>query len=226
MAALEFSQGDHEKVSASVAAAEAKSDGEIVTIIAPRSDAYHDVGLHYALAAALSLLAAVAAFPAAFADAARGLLGGWDHHVETPLLLTLLLGGQIALFLLVRYALAWMPLRIALTPRATRARRVRRQAIAMFRAAAQGRTRGRTAILLYLSLAEQRAEIVADESIAARVPAERWGDAMALLVAQVRAGQPAQGIVEAVEVIGGILAEQLPRSADNPNELPDRLIEL
>lgn len=226
MAALEFSQGDHDNVSAAVAAAEAKSDGEIVTIIAPRSDAYHDVGLHYALAAALSLLAAVAAFPAAFADAARSLLGGWDHHVETPLLLTLLLGGQIALFLLVRYALAWMPLRIALTPRATRARRVRRQAIAMFRAAAQGRTRGRTAILLYLSLAEHRAEIVADESIAARVPPERWGDAMALLIAQVRAGQPAQGIVAAVEVIGGVLAEQLPRSADNPNELPDRLIEL
>lgn len=223
---LNLSPEDHARIAATVAVAERNSDGEIVTVIAPRSDAYHDVGLHYAVAAIALLLAAVAAWPLAFAGLAEDLLGGWDHHLPLRLHLTLLLGAVIATFLIVRYALAWMPLRMALTPSATKERRVRRQAIALFRAAAQGRTHRRTGILLYLSLAEHRAEIVADEAITAQVAPERWGDAMAGLIRHLRAGEPATGICSAVEAIGAILAEHLPPGTDNPNELPDALIEL
>ena len=61
--------------------------------------------------------------------------------------------------------LKWMPLRLALTPGATKHRRVRRRAVAIFKAAAERRTVGRTGILIYLSMAERRAEIVADEAI-------------------------------------------------------------
>ncbi|MBB6122708.1 TPM domain-containing protein [Sphingobium subterraneum] len=223
---LDLSPDDHARIAAAVGLAERRSDGEIVTVIAPRSDAYHDVGLHYAVAAMALFLAAVAAWPLAFAATADSLLGGWDHHLSLRAHLTVLLGVIIALFLVVRYALAWMPLRMALTPSATKERRVRRQAIAIFRAAAQGRTRRRTGILLYLSLAEHRAEIVADEAITAQVAPERWGDAMAALIRHLRAGDPATGIIQAVEAIGAILTEHLPPGTDNPNELPDGLIEL
>lgn len=226
MRRVDISDAEHERISAAVRAAEIRSDGEIVTIIAPRSDAYHDVGLHYAIAAMLVLMALVAAFPATFSRWATDLLGGWDHALPLGIQLGLLLGGQIALFLLVRYALAWMPLRMALTPGATKWRRVRRQAIILFRSAAEGRTAGRTAILVYLSLAEHRAEIVADSTISARVPPERWGDAMAALVSSAHDGRIGDGMVEAVGMIGEILAEQVPKSEGNPNELPDRLIEL
>lgn len=226
MAGFRLNDAEHRQISAAVADAEASSDGEIVTIISPRSDAYHDVGLHYAVAAMLLLLASVAAFPLHFAALADNWLGGWDHHVPLRTQLSLLLGTMIAVFLLVRYSLAYMPLRMALTPRATKERRVRRQAIGLFRSAAQGRTRGRTGILLYLSLAEHRAEIVADEAIATLVRPERWGDAMALLIGHVRRGEEAEGIVQAVQAIGAILAEHLPPKTDNPNELPDKLIEL
>ena len=43
--------GDEDRalIAAEVAKAEAASDGEIVTIVASRSDAYHDVALHYAI---------------------------------------------------------------------------------------------------------------------------------------------------------------------------------
>ena len=217
---------DHDRIAAAVAQAEAASDGEIVTIIAPRSDAYHDVGLHYALAAMLILLTLVAAFPLRFSAALTALLGGWDHHVPLSTQMALLLGAEILLFLIVRYALAWMPLRLALTPGATKSRRVRRQAVTLFRASAEGRTQANTAILLYLSLAEHRAEIVADATISARVAPERWGRAMDALLARVRQDRAGDGMVEAIGLIGAILAEQVPKSADNPNELPNRLIEL
>ncbi len=49
---------------------------------------------------------------------------------------------------------------------------------------------------------------------------------MAALVDEVKAGRPGQGMALAVEKIGAVLAPILPPTLDNPNELPDRLIEL
>ncbi len=133
---------------------------------------------------------------------------------------------MVLVFLLVRFALAWMPLRMALTPSATRTRRVRRRAIETFKAAAEHRTEGRTGVLLYLSLLEHRAEIVADEAIHSKVQPEVWGDAMAALIERVKAGKTAEGMALAVERIGAVVAECAPPTGLNPNELPDRLIEL
>ena len=49
---------------------------------------------------------------------------------------------------------------------------------------------------------------------------------MAALSTEIKAGRPGEGMVQAVEKIGEVLAQCLPAQADNPNELPDRLIEL
>ena len=49
---------------------------------------------------------------------------------------------------------------------------------------------------------------------------------MAALVDEVRDGRPATGMAAAVAQIGAILAEHFPQTDDDPNELPDRLIEL
>ena len=53
-----------------------------------------------------------------------------------------------------------------------------------------------------------------------------WGDAMEALIEQVRAGKPGVGMAEAVRQMGIVLAEHFPKGDHNPNELPDRLIEL
>ena len=226
MTPVRFSKADHDRITAAVAAAERGTDGEIVTIVARRSDAYHDAGLHWAIGAVFLALSIIAAFPAHFRTLCATLLQSWDHELEDWKLLTLLLGLLIIKFLIVRYALAWMPLRMALTPRATKARRVRRKAITLFRAVAQGRTRGRTGVLIYLSLDEHRAEIVADAPINEKVTPDVWGDAMAALIEGVRAGRAADGMIEAIKRVGVVLGQHFPHLDDNPNELPDRLIEL
>lgn len=221
-----LTEQDHDLVSSAVAQAEAHSDGEIVTMVARRSDSYHDVGLHWAIAVMLTVAAAFAIFPQFYKDLLSWLLNTWEHELSDRAFLTALLCAMIVKFLAVRYLLAIMPLRMWLTPRATKARRVRRRALLLFRAAAEARTRGRTGVLIYLSLDEHRAEIVADAAINAKVKPEVWGDAMAALIDEVRAGRPAHGLVEAVAKVGNVLAEHFPRSADDTNELPDRLIEL
>lgn len=226
MVQFSISEQEHDRISEAVRKAEQHSDAEIVTIIAPRSDAYHDVALHYAVAAMVVFMGLIAAFPLFFSDILVDRFGGWDHALPISVQLAIVLGVQIALFLLIRYALAGTAARMALTPTATKRRRVRRQAVTLFRASAEGRTRGKTAILLYLSLAEHRAEIVADDVISAVVAPEKWGDAMAALIDHVKRGDSATGMTEAIGQIGAILAEYVPAQGDNPNELPDRLIEL
>ncbi|MCE7797516.1 hypothetical protein LWE61_13265 [Sphingobium sufflavum] len=224
MARISLTPADSRLVSDAVALAEAQTDGEIVTIVARRSDAYHDVGLHWAIAAAFLVIALAAALPDLFQRVYGWLLGAWHHELPLRLFLLILLGHAIAKFLAVRYLLAIPALRMAMTPAATRSRRVRRRAVALFRAAAEARTTGRTGVLLYLSLDEHRAEIVADSAIASRVDPDEWGEAMAALLAEVRGGRVGPGMARAVERIGAILARHLPATGANPNELPDRLI--
>ena len=49
---------------------------------------------------------------------------------------------------------------------------------------------------------------------------------MAALIADVRAGRPGDGIVEAIGKVGTVLAEHFPKTGDDTNEIPDKLIEL
>lgn len=217
---------DHALVSATVSAAERSTDGEIVTIVANTSDAYHDVGLHWALGFLFLFLSSLAIFPSFWIDASALFSGGWKTSYTPAQYMTFMLGMSLAIFLAARYLFAWMPLRMAVTPKATKERRVRRRAIQYFKVGAERRTMALTGILIYLSMAEHRAEIVADDAIVAKVEPEVWGEAMAALIAEVKQGNPGKGMAAAVEKVGLILAEHFPKSDANPNELPDRLIEL
>ena len=222
---MRLTEADHVRVTAAVSAAEAETDGEIVTVVAGRSDAYHDVALHWTVLAMLFVLALLAWQPAPVEWLHALLVDAWS---DTPprWYLTFALILMAVTFLVARVILAIDALRIALTPGATRTRRVHARALALFRTAAEKRTKASTGVLLYLSLAEHRAEIIADESIHSKVSADVWGEAMAALILAVKDGRPGDGLAEAVTQIGKVLAEHFPRSEGDTNELPDRLIEL
>ena len=70
------------------------------------------------------------------------------------------------------------------------------------------------------------AEIVGDEAITAVTTPETWGEAMTALIQEVKAGRPGDGIVAAVGLIGTVLAEHFPKTSEDSNEIPDKLIEL
>ena len=222
---LSMSAEDHARVSAAIAAAEAKSDGEIIAITTEQSDAYHDVGLHWAVLAMVAVLAYFAALPGQL-EGWYDLLQGWSAEPGLRELLTLLLFFALLKFLVVLFLLKWRPLRMLLTPGATKTRRVRRRAVMLFKTGAERRTVGRTGILIYLSMAEHRAEIVADEAITSVTTPETWGEAMAELLADVKQGKPADGIIAAIDIIGEVLAQHFPKSGEDTNEIPDKLIEL
>ena len=217
---------ERDQVTRSVTAAEEGTDAEIVTIVAPRSDPYHDIGLNLGIVAMLLVAGIASLNPGAIETKLTWFQNGWEGGINLGRSFFALMVAEAVAFLLVRFALTWTPLRLALTPKAVRSRRVRRRAIQYFKVGAERRTVARVGVLLYLSLDERLAEIVADEAIHAKVAPERWGAAMAALIDRVREGHPGDGMAAAVTAIGAIVAEHFPKTESDVNELPDRLIEL
>src|SRR5688572_11950294 len=217
---------DHQRVSDAVAAAEARTAGEIVTVVADRSDGYSDVAFAWAILASFTALAVFALFPQVVLGKLEWLAGGWNHEWTDRELLGIATALAILKFLGVWLIQLWQPLKFALVPPPIKTARALARAIDLFKVGAERRTHGRTGILIYLSMREHRAEIVADEAIASKVPPETWGEAMAAMLAEIKQGRCADGMIAAVEKVGAVLAEHFPRAEDDTNELPDRLIEL
>jgi putative membrane protein len=221
-----LSDADHKIVTDAVAAAEQHTSGEIVTIVTDISDHYHDISIAWATAMAFLALAVIAVFPAFYIDLLNWIMGGWDHEYSAGEYLAFIFVVMALKWIGVWLVMKWMPLRMTLTPKRIKLARVRERAISMFKVGTESKTLGRTGVLLYLSMKEHRAEIVADEAIASKVDPAVWGDAMIALLTQVKAGRPGEGMAAAVEQMGVVLAKHFPKGSENPNELPDRLIEL
>jgi putative membrane protein len=200
---MELSPQDRQRISAAIQAAEAKTSGEIVCVLARSSSDLTTLPMLVAALAALAL---------------PWLLVGF-----TNLSVQLILWLQLALFLGLVALLCQQRVRIGLLPPATRRAIAHRVAMEQFMLRGIGRTKGRTGVLVFVSLAERYARIVADEAIASRVAQSQWQDAIDALVDHMRAGRIADGFVEAIDRCGTVLATHFPQTANSPNELPDRI---
>lgn len=174
----------------------------------------------------MAVPALIAVWPDEFDAALLALTDSWHGGFGTGELMLAGLALQLVAFILVWLLLRWQALRMALTPAFLKRARVHAAAVKAFKIGIESRTRAATGVLIYLSLAEHRAEIVADDAITSKVGAEEWGEALTALIEEVRAGRPGEGIIEAVTHAGTLLARHFPRSHDDSNEMPDRLIEL
>ena len=221
-----LSDTDHQRVSDAVARAESGTAGEIVTVLADRSDGYSDVALAWAALVAFLVLAAMAFFPDPALTLAEQFQGGWIHDWSSRQIFTLAALGAGLAFGAMMLLQALPALRFFLIPAPIKSKRVHDRALHTFRVSAEQRTTGRTGILIYLSMREHRAEVLADAAIATKVDSGVWADALEALLGEVRKGDVAGGMCAAVDRIGAVLAAHLPREADDINELPDRLIEI
>jgi putative membrane protein len=81
-------------------------------------------------------------------------------------------------------------------------------------------------VLIFASVAERYAEIVADAGIHARVSQDVWDGAVASMIAAIRDGRPADGFVAAIAQCGAVLAQHFPPGALNRDELPNKLVQI
>jgi putative membrane protein len=190
-------------IAAAVRKVEAGSSAEVVVTIASRSAAHWDVALAAALAAAF-LMQAVAA---AFFDNTSAL------HVA--------LDSALAAIAVVGLVRGLAPVERLLLPGRVAARRVEAGAESAFCRQGIFRTRGRTGVLVYLSLLERRAVLLPDDGVAHTLPPE----ALATLRAQADAlfcgPESGRALLALLDLLRRVAARHLPRGADDVNELPD-----
>lgn len=86
-------------------------------------------------------------------------------------------------------------------------------------------TRERSGILVYVSLAERQCVVVPDVGVRARVPEDAWAAAVARIEGAVTTrgvgDEALTALCEAVQALGDVLEEPMPRAEDDVNELED-----
>lgn len=213
-------------VAEAVAEAEAKTSGEIVTILTDQSDHYNDVAFMWSAGASFAVMSLFALLPRPFLDLWDGLVAGWGHQWTTGELASMVIALGLIAFFAMLGAQQYQPLKLALVPGALKTARAHAAAIRLFKAGTEQRTINHTGVLIYLSLADHRAEIVADTAIAEKVAPEVWGEAMGDMLAEIRQGCIAEGLAAGVRDVGFVLAQHFPKPAGDKNQLPDDLIEI
>ena len=87
-------------------------------------------------------------------------------------------------------------------------------------------TKGRTGILILVSMLERRVHVLADKGINDHVPAGTWDGLVNGILNGIRTGRATDAICAAIAKCGDLLAQVSPAdSPDNQNELPDTLIQ-
>ena len=200
---MEMPAEDRDRIAAAIRAVEARTSGEIVCVLAEQSA---DSGALPILLAALVALASP-----------------WVLVAVTDLPVLAILSWQIVVFVASALLLCLPRVRVALIPRRARRATAFRVATEQFFTRSVSRKQDRSGILIFVSLAEHYARIIADDGIDARVPQSHWQAAVDALTVQAREGRVADGFVAAIETCGVVLAEHFPRTDGSPNELPDRI---
>jgi putative membrane protein len=199
---MELTKADHEAVSAAIREAERRTCGQIVCVLSQSSSDYAYAPISWA-----SVLA---------------LLVPWPLIDFTQLSAQRIFMSQLLVFILAGFILSWMPLRSRLVPRAVRRAHAHRAALEQFVVRRVMHTRNRCGILIFVSMAEHYARVIADVGIAQKVKGAEWKAAIDVLIGHIRSDHIADGFVAAVERCAAILAAYAPPDGSS-NELPDRL---
>lgn len=213
-----LSESEIAEISQSVHAAELGTEGEIVPMIVHRSSAVRHVPVILGLSLALLF----------FGVEILG-LNGWYLSDWLPFLYQH--GGYQVLFLAVLMALAWGLAHLhgvqrLLTPNADERDQVHRRAQLEFFLHRLNRTQKKTAVLIFVSIMERRAVILADEGIAKVLPPNTWDLILKSLTKKMGRGDWAQGFHEAIQQSGELLKAHFPapQGAASANEISNNLI--
>ena len=85
-------------------------------------------------------------------------------------------------------------------------------------------TKHKTGILLFISLMERRAVVLADKAIADVLPKDTWEHVVQLLVEGAKKRDLGQGFVDAIKLCSIILKDKFPIRTDDIDELKNTLI--
>jgi putative membrane protein len=199
-------EADQKRIADAITEAERATSGEIVAVIAPESSNYLYIPFLWA-----ALVALAVPWPFVFWT-------WWPiQHIYVL---------QLAVFALLVVVLMPRTMRLALVPRSVKHARAHRRAVEQFLAQNLHTAVGHTGVLIFVSVGERFAEILADAAIHEKVPEGVWEAIVADLTQHIGKGQPGEGFVRAIAAVGGHLAKHFPPEASHAHTLSNHLIVL
>lgn len=196
-----------------VAEAEKRTGAQIVLAVIGRSDSYPELPWK-----AFALGTALAALPV---FAMNGMRPGWASGYEAFLSAALPLGAGILCVLLCLFAPAFARLFLDAHRASTE---VRQYASSLFLTRELFATRGRTGILLLVSLFERRVVVLPDTGLETRLGRDALQAVVARMTKALREGEISRALEEGLASLEEALAPTAP-GEPGENELPDGIIE-
>ncbi|MEF2146245.1 MAG: TPM domain-containing protein [Desulfovibrionaceae bacterium] len=202
-----LSDADRANVIAAVREVEHTTSGEIVPFVASASGQYPAALFNGTLALGLAI-----SIPATWLSGRQDM---WSFLICFGVAYTLF-------FLLLR---AFPGMKRFFMPGAVMDTEVARAAMQAFHSHGLHRTRDLTGVLIYISIFERRVFVLADKGINDKVPPRTWDEIVTMVVGGIREKRQADALCEAIRRCGQLLAEHFPPLADNPDELPNLIVQ-
>ena len=180
MSAMRLSADDKSRIGAAVTAAEARTNVHIAVSIVPASDRY-------------------ALFPTGLGAVVALFAGGVIALVWPHFPLRQAFGVEVVAFIVVSLLLDWWPLRMRVVPRHIQRQRAQAMAHREFAARILASRERKGGVLLFVSLGERYAEIIADRDAHARVGTGTWDRILSDYTAAAGSGRIIEGILAAID---------------------------
>jgi putative membrane protein len=215
-----FTSQDRQQVSQAVAAAESRTSAEIVAAVAGASGRYDRPEDMIGLWTAVVVMGVTWALWSVEIPEQ----GSWDETWPILPLVALVVAVVLGFIAgaVVGSRVGW--LRRLFTPRRQMREEVWARARQVFYDRRVSRTVGRSGVLLYVSLYERMAAIVADETVLEKLGQGGIDELCNELTTRLRQGSPTAAFCSTIAAAGQRLAPILPRAADDVNELGDALV--
>lgn len=214
-----ISDAEIKEVSQAVAQAESKTSGEIVPIIVRRSSVIGQVQTNVALLVLLFLFSGIK-FDKIVYDYFSWHDAWWANYAYYLILFIILIFSFLIGKLLSQ--IPWVQRNMI--PKADLADQVDKRALVEFELADVKKTKAGTGVLIFISLMERRAVVLAGKGIADKLPKETWDKIIKLLIEKIHQGKTAQGLILAINQAGDLLSQHFPKQHNDENELPNHLI--
>lgn len=216
----QFDEQQRQQVNQAVAEAESHTTAEVVPVVASASGRYDRPADVVGLWAGVGVMVIVwAATPEAVRE--PGAWGGMTPGAKLFWMIIGLLAGFVAGAAVAGH---WWRLRWWFTPTVQMKTQVENRARQVFFDASVHHTGGGTGLLIYVSLYEHQAAILADRAIVERLGQTAIDTLCDGLTTRLRSGLLTDALCDTIREAGEQLAKALPRQAETPNELPDTLV--
>lgn len=197
------------EISGAVTSAEERTTGEIVPVVVRRSSTIGHVPVILML---VFILVGMIAYSVGFIS------GHLDEHWFLSLAYLTLGIALVRWLASVPAVCRW------LTSAQDQVEQVEQRALIEFYNHAADRTKRNTGILLFISMLEHRAVVLADKAIADKLPPETWDHVIVDMLKLLKQKRLKSAMISGIESCGKILSEHFPKSADDSNEISNGLI--